>query len=179
VQGGRKHLTRHEATSLHKKFVNSVKGTLSIEKCLVSEEKKRLERLVKEAQLKICVHLALAEHNLPFLYMEHGSKFCPHCFPDSNVAKELSCSRTKTTDIIKNVIGPYVRKNIASHLRESKFSIIIDETTDVSTKQSLVIAVRFFNDKLNKVNDCHFALVVVNSATANDIFLSIADVFKK
>jgi hypothetical protein len=70
-------------------------------------------------------------------------------------------------------------KNIASHLRESKFSIIIDETTDVSTKQSLVIAVRFFNDKLNKVNDCHFALVVVNSATANDIFLSIADVFKK
>jgi hypothetical protein len=43
----------------------------------------------------------------------------------------------------------------------------------------LVIAVSFFNDKLNKVNDCHFALVEVNSATANDIFLSIADVFKK
>lgn len=100
-----------------------MKGTLSIEKCLlVSEEKKRLDRLVKEAQLKICVHLA--EHNLPFLYVEHGSKFFPHCFPDSNVAKELNCSRTKTTEVIKNVIGPYVRKNIASHLRDSKFSII-------------------------------------------------------
>lgn len=176
LEGGRRHMKRHESSSLHNKNERKLKGTESIEKCLLTKEKKREMLLKKEAQLKMAVHLA--EHNLSFAYMEHANKFYSHCFPDSQVAANLNCSRTKMTEIIKTKVAPYVRGNLAKKLNSSKFSIIIDETTDVSTKKSLAIAVRFFDNEVGRVKDYHFALVELDLATSEKIFSVMCDLFK-
>jgi hypothetical protein len=115
-----------------RKNESKIKGTCSIEKLLYSEEKKKELRLKKEAQVKAAVHLA--EHNLSFLYMEHANLFYSFCFPDSQIAKNFNCSRTKMADIIKNKIAPYARGKLVEKMNSSKFAIIIDETTDVSSK---------------------------------------------
>jgi hypothetical protein len=176
LEGGRRHMKRHEICQLHKKNESKIKGTCSIEKLLYSEEKKKELRLKKEAQVKAAVHLA--EHNLSFLYMEHANLFYSFCFPDSQIAKNFNCSRTKMADIIKNKIAPYARGKLVEKMNSSKFAIIIDETTDVSSKKSLVIAVRFFDNEAKKVKDHHFAFVELESSTAESIFNGILGLFK-
>ena len=58
---------------------------------------------------------------------------------DSDVAVGIRASRTKTTKIINEKIGPYVTKKIVYLVNAIFFIvIIIDETTDVSTKKKNV-----------------------------------------
>ena len=42
----------------------------------------------------------VAKHNLAFLTSDHATKLFPKMFPDSEIAKQFSCSRTKSTAII-------------------------------------------------------------------------------
>jgi hypothetical protein len=48
----------------------------------------------------------LAEHDLSFNVMEHLSKLIRSICKDSEIAAGLKSSRTKTTGIINNTIGP-------------------------------------------------------------------------
>lgn len=50
------------------------------------------------------------------------------------------------------------------------FSIIIDETTEISTKKSVAVAVHFFYFEVGRVRDYHFALVELEVATSEQIF---------
>ena len=43
----------------------------------------------------------VAEHNIPFLQADHFTKLCKSMFPDSKIAQQFACSRTKTTDILR------------------------------------------------------------------------------
>ncbi|ENN70857.1 hypothetical protein YQE_12435, partial [Dendroctonus ponderosae] len=45
-----------------------------------------------------------------------------------------TCGRTKTTAIVKNVLGQHSFEDSCSELRKSKFSLIVDESTDLSTR---------------------------------------------
>lgn len=63
----------------------------------------------------------ISEHNLAFNLTEHlsklNSKMCPH----SKIAKGLACSRTKTTAIIKSVIGPHSFQLFCKDLQNQNF----------------------------------------------------------
>lgn len=50
------------------------------------------------------------------------------------------------------------------------FSIIIDETTEISTKKSVAVAVHFFYFEVGRVRDYHFDLVELEVATSEQIF---------
>ena len=56
-------------------------------------------------------------------------------FPDSSIAKDLKCSRTKPTAVLK-VIAQDCWKTISAALRETKyFNLQTDETTDITVTQ--------------------------------------------
>lgn len=65
--------------------------------------------------------------------MEHLPKLIHAVCPDSKVAAGIKCSRTKTQLIVEKVIGKESFENLCLDLSENKFSLIIDESTDVST----------------------------------------------
>ena len=50
------------------------------------------------AELKMIRFIAM--HNLPFSAADHLSELLPSTFPDSKIAANFSCKRTKTTAII-------------------------------------------------------------------------------
>jgi hypothetical protein len=54
----------------------------------------------------------IAEHNLPFAIADHFTQLVPKMFPDSQVAGKFACSRTKTTQIIKRVLGPVLDRYV-------------------------------------------------------------------
>lgn len=59
------------------------------------------------------------------------------------------------------------------------FSLIIDETTDISTVKCLVIAVRQIDVKLGKTCDNYFRLVQPPSGTGEAIFRSVMNVLRE
>ena len=72
----------------------------------------------------------VAEYNLPFRVADHYTKLCKKMFPDSEIAKEFSCSRTKTTHIVKRAMVPCLNKVVVDHCRLNAFSLEIDESID-------------------------------------------------
>ncbi|CAH1102899.1 unnamed protein product [Psylliodes chrysocephalus] len=106
------------------------------------------------------------------ILMDHLPKLLISAAPDSQILKTVTCSRTKTTSLLKNFQADSER-SISCILKENKFSVIIDETTDVSIKKSLAILVRCTDLDLQKVRDRLLALVEVNDLTAEGILEQI------
>jgi hypothetical protein len=54
----------------------------------------------------------------------------------------MRVGKTKVTRIIREVIGKYAADDQIEFLRNNKFSLLIDESTDVGTKKNLVLISR-------------------------------------
>ena len=64
-------------------------------------------------------------------------------------------------------------------IQAEKFSLVTDETTDITTKQQCCILVRLVDDVLGTVQGHVFKFLHVTSATGQNIFENIVNVFKK
>ena len=71
----------------------------------------------------------VAKHNLAFLGSDHATKLFPKMFPDSEIAKQFACSRTKSTAIVKTALAPYFLDKVISSM-SSPFSLMMDESND-------------------------------------------------
>lgn len=107
--------------------------------------------------------------------MDHLSELCGKSFPDSKIAQGMACGRTKTTAITKRVIGHENFQNICEDLRKTKFSLIIDESTDRTTQKHLCLVVRYA--KNNIIGDHFFCLIPLINADANTLYKQINDTF--
>ncbi|KAF2886018.1 hypothetical protein ILUMI_20153, partial [Ignelater luminosus] len=84
------------------------------------------------------------------------------------LTKEIKCGRTKSTALTKECIAKQQLNEITEKLKENVFSIIIDETTDISTEKSLALVVRFFD--CDQWKDKFLGLLKVKSCSAEDLF---------
>lgn len=109
--------------------------------------------------------------------MDHLPQLCTSAFPDSKIAKGLACPRTKTAAVINNVIGDENFKNICENLGNKKFSIIIDESIDLSTQKHLCIVVRYMTE--DSVKDNFFKLIKIADAKAPSIYNLLIENFTK
>ena len=94
-------------------------------------------------------------------------------FPDSSIAKDFKCSRTKATAVLK-VIAQDCWKTITTAVRETKnFSLQTDETTNITVTQQAAIMLRFFYNTQGQVRCVFFILESVERATAELLFNAI------
>lgn len=100
----------------------------------------------------------IAEHNLPFSTADHLVELMKIMFPDSAIAQGMTMGRTKCTDVIK-ILGRCVMNELIEKMRLNKFSIIIDESTDISTLKSMAVIVRFFDRAANTVKTSMLQLI--------------------
>ncbi|XP_068244854.1 uncharacterized protein [Palaemon carinicauda] len=108
----------------------------------------------------------IAEHNLPFTTADNLMDLMKRMFPDSAIAQSLSMKRTKCTDVIKTM-GRTVTNSLAKKLRTSKFSVIMDESTDVSTIKSCAVIVRFYDSSVQKITTAMLDLVNIYDSDNN------------
>lgn len=94
------------------------------------------------------MHLAafVSEHNLSYNLMQHMVKLLQKLCPDSEVAKKVTCSAKKCSALVKNAFGKKQLTDLCNHLRQTKFSLIIDESTDRSCTKHLCLMVRYRNN---------------------------------
>ena len=64
-------------------------------------------------------------------------------------------------------------------LKKCKFSLIIDETTDISTVKQLVLICRYYNLTLRKTVDKYLALISVTDCSASEIVKLLLNFFEK
>ena len=131
---------------------------------------------VIEAEVKFGYFLGA--HHLAFLLADHCTRFFRSMFPDSTIAKDFKCGRTKATAILK-VIAQDVQRKLLCAVSDSKyFSLQTDETTDIAITQEAAIMLRFFDNSLGKVRCIFFALDKVEKADARHLFDSIDQHFQ-
>ena len=111
----------------------------------------------------------VAKHNLPFLASDHANKLFPKMFPDSELAKQFSCGRTKTTAIVKEALAPHFPSKVT---RANSFSILMDESND-KTDKSCIILVRMFDSRVGDSRTRFLDMPVVNVGTAVNIFTAL------
>ncbi|KAJ8968819.1 hypothetical protein NQ314_002081 [Rhamnusium bicolor] len=169
------HLKRHENSKSHREKYKAALSTPSLVKVLDKTAAKIEEQKVNEAELKHAVFLA--EHNLLFSLMDHLPQIIASACPDSKIALKLKIKRKKAIQLIKVLIGPSNKDELILDLKENYFSIILDETTDISTSKCLAVIARYY--KNNKIWDRFFILVEVENSTANGLFQAIKGMLTK
>jgi len=118
---------------------------------------KKNDEAINRAELKICGFIA--EHNILFNSMDHLTQVLKDAFPNSKIAQGFHLGRTKSTNIVKNVIGQNHKIDLVNYIKKTNFSIIIYESTDVGTLKTLYICIRYFNSELNKTESKFWDLV--------------------
>lgn len=64
---------------------------------------------------------------------------------DSKIIQQVAPGRKKCTSIIKNVVTPNFKASLANTLKTTKFSILIDESTDIGLNKSFCILIRYLD----------------------------------
>lgn len=148
TRGGKNDIKRHKETKKHESNKLKIRGQQSLDQ-MFTKKSTSLEKLVKQSEIRIAAFIV--EHNIPINVMEHFPDLIRAVCPDSEVAKRITCGRTKTTKIISEVLGRSDVDTMVEAMQTNKFSLTADESTDKSTKKHLAVIVRIARNNL-KVN---------------------------
>lgn len=127
----------------------------------------------------------VAEHNLTFRTGDHFTKVIKKMFPDSQIAAQFQCSRTKTSVLTRFGNGKFCQDQFLTTLKGSDtmpvfFSLLVDESNDRGVEaKDLVVLVQFFDTKVMKAATRFLDLLTANDGRAEAIFKEINDYFIK
>lgn len=107
------------------------------------------ENSVAELELKLCSFMA--EHNISYQTMDHLSEIIKS-IPDSKIAADIKLKRTKCTGVVRNIIGECHKSDLEALLKSTKFSVLVDESTDISAVKTMCIAVRLYDPETEKIS---------------------------
>lgn len=170
ISAHKSEIQRHLKSERHKNLGKQISNNKSVSE-VISQSTSNLD--VKRAELKFAA--LLAENNLPFSLMDKLIPLCKTTFKDSKIASKLGSKRTKTTAIIKKALGPSFSDSLFKKLETPGcfFSMIMDETTDMSSKKQCALSVIFFDTETSQVKAMFFDMYEMKSGTADDLYNSM------
>lgn len=172
VSAGKMEVQRHSATKKHQEMCSKAKLPSVLDMPLVSG-KTKIDKSVRDGEIRLAAFIC--EHDLPIRTVEHMPALIQAICPDSNIAKQIKCGRTKLTSIINHVTGEVSSDILIRKLQDSKFSLIVDESTDLSSVKHLCMVVRTMIE--DKVTDCFLGLIPLHDATAKTLYESVISFF--
>lgn len=101
--------------------------------------------------------------------VDHLGELCSKCFKDSKATDGLKLHRTKCTEIMKNVLASYFRQELLDDIGNQKFSILLDESTDVSVSKHLGLVIRYYSNTQEKIVSSFLELIPIETADAQGI----------
>ena len=162
-------LKAHEKTMKHNNAAKCMRGIQNI-----SAASKKTGDLEKVAMF-------IRQKNLPIAIADDLMDFIKNTDFDKDTRPKETCDRTECTALIQNVIVKCNFENIVSVLQEKLFSLIIDESTDIQSKNHLVLCVRVADDDdvrdeflgLLQVINCDFFSLNPRTKISVSVFLRI------
>ncbi|XP_055837589.1 zinc finger MYM-type protein 6-like isoform X2 [Episyrphus balteatus] len=177
LENNKKNLERHHVSERHVTKQKNESQMMSIPSLF--QHANTCDSDISKIKAELMCVMFCIKRNLSISNMDALPSLISNVCPDSSIAKTIKCGRTKATSMINNIIGPFSQSLIVEHLKNNKFSIIIDETTDVSSTKCLVLVTRFFNIVTNKMTDHFFALLELQHSDSQEIFSSLKSIFEE
>lgn len=156
--------------SVLKKHAKSA-NHLEIAEILKEGSEGKLTRRQKILRAEIKLAALVVSRHVPFLLCDYLTPLLKQLFAEeSETAKNLTLCRTKVSNIIKNILAPAQTERLTTILKNTKYSIIPDESTDRSTASLLGIEVRYADEKKEQIVDSFWDLISIykdENATAD------------
>lgn len=130
----KKGIQRHASSESHIRNENLAKNTPKIREYIAS--KSTVNSTTQAARnFEVKLSCFVAEHNLPFAIMDHLNVLLKNSITDSKIVQKFCINRMKAQQIITKVTGPENCKSIIEFCKKKYYSLIVDETTDISVKK--------------------------------------------
>ena len=78
---------------------------------------------------------------------------------------DIRLHRTKCASVMKHVMGTFLKEQLVNDISGRRYSLIVDEPTDVGAQKRLCVLVTFFNKILMQITTSYLGLVPVQSTT--------------
>lgn len=152
-------ISKHRETKKHKSAVPCQMAPLKsffVPKC---DETAKVEASLA---LHICCHSS-------FNSCDHLVDLCKNAIKDSAVTSKIKMHRTKCTAIVKNVLSIHFEQDLITDIGDNKFSLLLDESTDVTVSKLLGIVIIYYSRKHKKVIHTFLSLITLENCDANGI----------
>ena len=174
ASGGVHEVKRHMGTKKHVELAKQSAGQTTI----AATFRKGTSVADQVTAAEIYFSMFIAEHNLPFLAADHFNKLCKVMFPDSKIAQEFACGRTKTTAIVKYALAPVFNNKVVQSCCSSPFTLLCDGGNDQSDRKYFGIMVRYWDKVAQQPVTRFLCMPVCNIATAQSLFNAIEEAFE-
>ena len=159
------HLRGHVSSKKHSSKISGAKGTRPIEKTF-TQFTKDLER--RRFELRLSLHTALKSS---FRSMDSLSEIIK-----DETKNDIKLHRTKCMNLVRQVLGPFFKKELKQDLIDTPFSIGIDETTDVSVKKQMSFTVRYYSKRFSTIKETFLGMVEIEGGDANTLTSCVQEV---
>lgn len=130
----------------HKNVASSAsKGSAQVMTRYLQANPDPLEDKIKYAEVKLAGYIAA--HNEAFLKLDHLIEVLKDIFDDSEICKGMSLKRTKGKGVVINVLGKEHLEVLTAKLKEYKFSVLTDESTDISAVKTSCVLVMYYDEE--------------------------------
>ena len=92
----------------------------------------------------------------------------PNIFPDSTIAANLKLHRTKCTALLVNLVSPCLFDELIKDVGQSFYSLIVDESTDVSQSKMLAFCIRYFSMRNQEIVTTFLKIVPLGEFATSD-----------
>ncbi|XP_051798030.1 uncharacterized protein LOC127531856 [Acanthochromis polyacanthus] len=152
-------LMQHAGTEKHKK--NSALFS-SMRLTDIGFTTSKQNETTKTNELKIATYIAC---HTSISAVDHLSELVG----STSTEKELKIHRTKCTALINNVIAPCMFRDLMSDIGDAQYSLVIDESTDITSVKQLCVVIRYFSVKRNKIVSTFLGMINLDGETAEAI----------
>ncbi|XP_044570417.1 uncharacterized protein LOC6493163 isoform X3 [Drosophila ananassae] len=145
------------------------KKHISASSCFSQSNKISFSRMPKkqtEQEAALC--LFIAEHTA-IAQIDHLSRLCVHNFGACPSAAKIRLGRTKCTSIINNVLAQHFDEDLTADIGDSNYSLLLDESTDVSVTKLVGVAINYFSVKCGAIVSTFLSLIPIESGDAVSI----------
>ena len=165
THGGQNDIQKHVSTKHHQQMAKASTSSRTV----TSFFRPQVQHSTIEAETRWAMFVS--KRNLAFLASDYATKLFSKMFPDSEIAKQFACGRTKTTAIVKVAVSPHYLK-VTTDSMSNPFSIMMDESND-KTDKSCIVLVRVLDPAVGDVRTRFIDMPVVNIGTAQNLFSAL------
>lgn len=127
------------------------------------------------AEGTICLYIAA---HCSILSCDHLGLLCKTQFHDSDAGKNIKLHRTKCTYLICNILKPHFENLLIKEIGNQPYSLLIDESTDVSVLKFLGIGIMYFDQKEGQIVSTYLALVEMETCHSEAITEAVISTLK-
>lgn len=84
------------------------------------------------------------KHNQSYNSLDCSLKLFRHVVPDSQIAKRVSCGRTKSEEIAKNVLQPFSREIVLTEVADAIYYSVATDASNKGSDKMFPIVLRYF-----------------------------------